>query len=100
MPDGLTRDQAHGQHVAASHADRLRQYDDGIATWREQHDTEQDTSHLDPAAIAACPRCNDEGYRGQRICDHLDHYESTASGRAAVRAELDRIAARRRGGAA
>lgn len=56
-------------------------------------------SHLDPAAITDCQRCDDDGYRGGTVCDHRDHYADTAAGRAAVTAELAKIRNRRTRGA-
>lgn len=37
---------------------------------------EPTTPHLAPAAVAQCPRCDDEGYRlpaRRVICDHRSH---------------------------
>lgn len=54
---------------------------------------------LDPddqhADITRCQLCDNHGYRGTTVCDHHDHYATTANGRAAVAAELDRIRNRR-----
>jgi hypothetical protein len=49
------------------------------------------------AAITACQLCDDDGYRGTTVCDHIDHYAETTAGRAAVNAELERIRNRRKG---
>lgn len=52
-------------------------------------------------AIVDCPRCDDDGYCGGRVCDHRDR--DTTRGRALMRAELQKIEQRRaqraRGGA-
>lgn len=55
--------------------------------------------HLDPAAITACQRCDDDGYHGLAVCDHHDHYADTTAGRAAVTAALAKIRNRRTRGA-
>lgn len=47
------------------------------------------------AAIAQCDLCDDNGYRGRIVCDHIDHEPAAARGRAKIRAELDAIAARK-----
>ena len=49
------------------------------------------------ADITRCQLCNDDGYRGSTVCDHHDHYASTANGRAQVATELNRIRNRRKG---
>ncbi len=42
--------------------------------------------------VADCSLCDDDGYTpGLAICDHREHYESTAHGRGLVREELARI---------
>lgn len=43
-----------------------------------------DTAHLTPAAIAACPRCDDDGYRCATICDHQDHAAAARRGKALI----------------
>lgn len=43
----------------------------------------------DPAAIAACTRCDADGYLGRVVCDH--RARPPGPGRAAMQAELDRI---------
>lgn len=48
------------------------------------------------AAIAACHLCDTDGYRtGGTVCDHIDHAAIAERHRAAVQAELDRIARRK-----
>ena len=51
---------------------------------------------LSAAAIANCALCDAHGYRGNRVCDHIDHVAENAPGRAAARAALAEIRARRR----
>lgn len=50
--------------------------------------------------IANCQLCDDDGYTpGHVVCDHREHYESTAHGRGLVREMLESIKDRRtRGG--
>ncbi|MBX9918848.1 MAG: hypothetical protein K2Y33_03285 [Mycolicibacterium frederiksbergense] len=63
--------------------------------------TAQDLDDRTPAeqradAIAACQLCDTDGYRtGGTRCDHIDHAAIAERHRAAVRAELDRIARRK-----
>lgn len=49
----------------------------------------------DERAIIACGMCDDEGYRGGTVCDHIDHVSTTERGRGLMRAELDRIRQRK-----
>jgi hypothetical protein len=49
-----------------------------------------DTPHLDPYLIAHCELCDDDGYRNNRVCDHVDHSEVIARGMAKVRAALSK----------
>lgn len=39
-------------------------------------------AHLAQVEIDNCRRCDDEGYHGNRVCDHREH--STPAGRAAA----------------
>jgi hypothetical protein len=43
-----------------------------------------DVHHLAKIEIDHCGMCDDDGYRGNRVCDHREH--STAAGRAAAMA--------------
>lgn len=47
-----------------------------------------DMSFIDPYLIAHCALCDDEGYRKNRVCDHVDRTEVVARGMAKVRAAL------------
>lgn len=47
-------------------------------------------AHLTASEIANCTLCDDDGYRGLRVCDHIDRTETTARGMAAVRAAIER----------
>ncbi|SBS73842.1 hypothetical protein MHPYR_180086 [uncultured Mycobacterium sp.] len=60
-------------------------------------DPEPTRSHLDPQAIADCSLCDDQGYRGGVVCDHVDHAAESEHGRALARAELARIRERKAG---
>ena len=40
-------------------------------------------------AIANCPMCDDDGYRGVQVCDHIDHAETARRGMEKVRAVLN-----------
>lgn len=46
-------------------------------------------------AIVECELCDDDGYRGSAVCDHIDHYAETQHGRALAQAELAKIRARK-----
>jgi hypothetical protein len=52
-------------------------------------------------AIQNCGLCDVEGYLADcRVCDHVDHSEANARGRALVLAELEKIRQRRTEGPA
>lgn len=38
--------------------------------------------------IAACALCNDDGYIGAMVCDHVDHAEAAKRGMAMIRATM------------
>lgn len=83
--------------LAAQRAAKQAQYDEGLARWHEQH-PDENTAHLTAQAIAKCQLCDREGYRRPEltvVCDHVDRSASTASGRALVQAELDKIRRRK-----
>ncbi len=44
--------------------------------------------HLDPAAIEACQLCDDDGYRGLAVCDHVEHRAAVRRGMAAIRSTM------------
>lgn len=60
----------------------------GITTHPEQHPAA--SAHLTRAAVANCPLCDHDGYRGHQVCNHVDHRAATTRGMALIRAELDR----------
>ena len=39
-------------------------------------------------AIIDCDLCNDDGYRGSTVCDHIDHAQAAKRGMAMVRAAM------------
>jgi hypothetical protein len=41
-------------------------------------------------AIVNCPLCDDEGYRGGSVCDHIDRTDTYRRGMAKVREALAR----------
>jgi hypothetical protein len=69
-------------HAEQRRADRIRAYDDVMV---QAHDD----AHLDPAEIAACTLCDDQGYRRNGcVCDHVDRTDIAARGMQKVRAAL------------
>jgi hypothetical protein len=79
MPD-------HNAQAKAAYAEHLRDMD-------LPHN-----AHLRAQAIVNCGLCDDEGYRGVYVCDHIDHAAETEHGRALVKAELERIRNKRLAG--
>lgn len=61
---------------------KLRLYDEGCA----EH------ARTDPEArayaIANCTLCNEDGYRGNRVCDHIDRTQTAKAGIAKCREAL------------
>lgn len=45
-------------------------------------------AHRDPAAIAHCGLCDDDGRRGAIVCDHVDRTDTARRGIAACREAL------------
>lgn len=50
-------------------------------------------NHLTAQAIVACTLCDDDGYRGLLVCDHVDHTAAAERGMARIREVLakDRV---------
>lgn len=71
-------------HRAERDAARLQAYRDGVAEFQA---TDPESRAL---AVANCGLCDDDGYRGMRVCDHVDHAPAAERGMAAVRAALER----------
>ena len=53
-----------------------------------EFDTRAASLELKAAAIAGCELCDADGYRGARVCDHIDHRPAAKRGMAAVRAAM------------
>ena len=51
------------------------------------------------AAIAACELCDEDGYRGGRVCAHVDYADTARAGAALVRQALGSSAAKQTSGA-
>jgi len=51
-------------------------------------DTDDDLAHLQQQQIDDCPQCDHNGYRGLRICDHLNHADIAKTHLAQIRAEM------------
>jgi hypothetical protein len=47
-------------------------------------------THIDPYLIAHCGFCDDDGYRNNRVCDHVDRTRINAEGLAKVREALQK----------
>lgn len=62
---------------------KLRLYDEGCAEF----------ARTDPEArayaVTKCQLCDDQGYRGNYVCDHVDRTETARRGIAACRAALE-----------
>jgi hypothetical protein len=71
---------------AQRQADRIRAYDEAMA---EAHI--DNPPHLLQRAIDNCQLCDDDGYRGPQVCDHVDHSATAARGIAACRAALSKL---------
>lgn len=52
-------------------------------------------AHLDPRAIVNCTLCDDNGYRGGTVCDHIDRSEIAKRGMAKVQEALAAAKAKR-----
>ncbi len=56
------------------------------AEQRAQHQGERDAKRQ---AIAACRLCDQDGYNGLSVCDHVDHSATARAGLARARAALE-----------
>ena len=45
--------------------------------------------HLDPQDIAHCELCDDDGYHGSVVCDHIDHSLAAKRGMYLIRQVLE-----------
>ena len=48
-------------------------------------DRRETNQMLAGAATASCPLCDDDGYRGARVCDHIDHTAAAKRGMDMIR---------------
>lgn len=71
-------------NLAQRMADRERAYHDGMAEYGVD---------LNARAVADCGLCDDDGYRGALVCDHIDRTETNRAGIAKVREALAEIRA-------
>jgi hypothetical protein len=78
-------------HAAERLAERDAAYRAGIAEYHATHDT---GTHLDPdpviraQAVIDCGLCDDDGYRNNRVCDHVDRTATARAGIAKCREAL------------
>lgn len=60
---------------------------------RAQREAEQQAAHeAKIAAVVLCELCDDDGYRGTHVCDHVDRGQTAAKGSALARAALEKTA--------
>ncbi|MGH3954503.1 MAG: hypothetical protein ACRDTI_10755 [Mycobacterium sp.] len=60
---------------------------------RAEREAEQQVAYeAKLAAIALCEMCDDDGYRGTHVCDHVDRGTTAAKGSALARAALEKAA--------
>lgn len=45
--------------------------------------------HHTAGAVAHCVLCDDDGYRGGQVCDHIDHQAAAKRGMDMIRAALE-----------
>jgi hypothetical protein len=50
--------------------------------------TDRADAHRNKIRIANCGLCDDDGYRGATVCDHIDHSAAARRGMAKIRAAL------------
>lgn len=70
-------------HAAERRAEREQAYRDAML----EQDLDRDT-HLRAAKVADCPLCDDDGYRNNRVCDHIDRTAIAKRGIAKCREAL------------
>jgi hypothetical protein len=51
-------------------------------------ESEAERRRLAALEAADCPLCDDDGYRGSVVCDHIDHTPAARRGMAKVRLAL------------
>lgn len=57
--------------------------------------TEQAEKRRKESRIAECTLCGPDGYRGNQVCDHIDHTETNTRGMAKCHEVLAQIAAKK-----
>lgn len=77
-----------------AHAGLTAQQADAVRAHR-QTVTTQAEKRRNAIRIANCQLCGDDGYRGNQVCDHIDHTETNQRGLAECRAVLAQIAAKK-----
>jgi hypothetical protein len=50
---------------------------------------DEPAEHHHPQTIAECDLCDDEGYRGSRVCDHVDYRPAAQRGMYLIRQVLE-----------
>jgi hypothetical protein len=49
---------------------------------------EEEPAHFSANSVAHCELCDDNGYRGHLVCDHIDYAAAAKRGMALIRAAL------------
>lgn len=83
------------RHPCHSCQQARQTYENWVATLTAEHDiVAQATAAAERTertrAITECDLCNEDGYRGSIVCDHIDRTETARNGAAQVRAALRR----------
>lgn len=71
-------------------------FPDDATSEYEQTPSRQAEAITQIAAIDRCELCDEHGYRGSMVCDHIDHQAARLRGMAMIRPVLDQIAQRRK----
>jgi hypothetical protein len=50
---------------------------------------EEQPTHFEAHAIADCHLCDDHGYRGHRVCNHIDYKAAAKRGMEKIRTTLE-----------
>jgi hypothetical protein len=51
---------------------------------------EEQPEHFDPYTVAGCFLCDDNGYRGHLVCNHVDYQAAAKRGMEMIRAALNK----------
>lgn len=81
-------------HACRDARERRTQWDWAMSEQqRAQREAEQQAAlETKLAAVAVCELCDDDGYRGTHVCDHIDRGQTAAKGSALARAALEKAA--------